>query len=138
MDRTELLRRLFLESNLLPRTVETIERGTRIVLADSSFLDIMDSGVVLIYVSRKISCDQVMEYRERIRDSLMQLGAMKAMAGIEILSDSCHLAILRKVDFKLNLEEADEIKLRKLWREYVRTIKIISILTQRTSLKSRF
>jgi hypothetical protein len=75
LDRTELLRRLFLESNLLPRTVETIERGTRIVLADSSFLDIMDSGVVLIYVSRKISCDQVMEYRERIRDSLMQLGA---------------------------------------------------------------
>ncbi len=118
--------------------METIERGTRIVLADSSFLDIMDSGVVLIYVSRKISCDQVMEYRDRIRDSLMQLGAMKAMAGIEILSDSCHLAILRKVDFKLNLEEADEIKLRKLWREYVRTIKIISILTQRTSLKSRF
>jgi hypothetical protein len=35
-------------------------------------------------VSRKISCDQVMEYRDRIRDSLMQLGAMKAMAGIEI------------------------------------------------------
>lgn len=133
MDKIELARRMLLENNLPTKSVEGIERGVRAVLKDGSFLDIMDSGVVLIYAFRRIPCDEVMQYRERIRNSLLQLRALDAIAGIEVFSDSCYLAVLRKLNFKLSIDKVDDSQYRRVWREYISTIKIFSILSHQVA-----
>ncbi|BCS92432.1 hypothetical protein [Metallosphaera javensis (ex Sakai et al. 2022)] len=129
MDKAELLSRLLVEHGMPTRGFENIERGVRIRFMDNSYVDIMDSGITLLYIARRVGCERVLELRDRIKEYLTRLSALNVIAGIEVLSEGCYLALLRKLDLKISMEQANEQDLSKIWTEYIRTLKLLPLIT---------
>ncbi|AWR99028.1 hypothetical protein [Metallosphaera hakonensis] len=129
MDKIELLSRLLVEQGFVPNSFEDIERGFRIRLSQNSYIDVMESGITLLYIAKSIPCAVAQEYRERIRDNLNRLTALNIVAGIELLSDGCYLALLRKLNSRIMLNELNNHDLTNLYREYINTLKVLPLIT---------
>ncbi|MEM0194587.1 MAG: hypothetical protein QXR57_08460 [Metallosphaera sp.] len=131
MDRMDLLGQLLAEHGIPPKGFEIIERGTRVRISEGSHIDLMESGIILLYVSKRIPCWKAYEVKERIKRYMDRLASFNAIAGIEI-SDQCFLSLLRKLNVAISLESPKDDQLSTLWREYVITLKIVPLLTGAT------
>ncbi|AEB95810.1 MULTISPECIES: hypothetical protein [Metallosphaera] len=131
MDRMDLLGQLLAEHGIPPKGFEIIERGTRVRISEGSHIDLMESGIILLYVSKRIPCWKAYEVKERIKRYMDRLASFNAIAGIEI-SDQCLLSLLRKLNVAISLESPKDDQLSTLWREYVITLKIVPLLTGAT------
>ncbi|QKR00167.1 hypothetical protein GWK48_07085 [Metallosphaera tengchongensis] len=128
MDRLELLNRALVEGGFTPKSFQTIERGVRVKLFEHSFLDLMDSGIVLIYVSKSINCEDVLLVRDRIKLFLPRLRSLDIVAGVEVFANGCFLSLLKKFSRKLDLERIDGLQINLVRQEYFRMLKIMHLL----------
>lgn len=104
-------------------TVTPIERGHRIVLKESAFVDIISSEIIFYY-RKKVDCKFLELYRQNIKANMNEILNRGYVVGFDIHMDECYLVIIKKIK---------DINLENLWNEYLNMIKIASMALKNPS-----